>query len=357
MKTLKYFLFLALLLPLGSRAQVNVEVAIDSMNIRIGEQAHVTLSVKVKDGQDVNMPMFASRANITQGVEVLESKDLDTIHLENNEVKVRKEYTITSFDENQYELPAFHVMVDGNDYQSNNLKLNVSTVPVDTTNVNKFFPPKDVQDNPFRWAEWAPLFWLSLLLILLAVVMFYLIVRLRDNKPIIAKIRFVRKMLPHQTALKEINRIKKEKLVESSDQKEYYTALTDTFRKYLQDRFGFNAMEMTSSEIIQRLREEADQEKIEELKQLLETADLVKFAKYSTKEDEKDKGLESVIAFINETKMENMPIVQKIEPTISEEDKRSRTSRRILLSIIAALTVVILVVFAFVCWKIYLLVF
>ena len=357
MKTLKYLLLVAILLPLGIRAQVKVEVSIDSMNIRIGEQAHITLSVKVKEGQNVNMPMFDSRDNITQGVEVLESNDLDTIKLGNKEMKVRKEYTITSFDENQYDLPAFNVLVDGNEYKSNNLKLNVATVPVDTTNVNKFYPPKDVQDNPFRWSEWSPLFWFSLILIVLAVLMCYLIVRLRDNKPIIAKIRFVKKLLPHQTALKEINRIKKEKLGISSDQKEYYTALTDTFRKYLQDRFGFNAMEMTSAEIIQRLREEADQEKIEELKQLLETADLVKFAKYSTGEDEKDKGLESVVAFINETKMENMPIVQKIEPTISEEDKRSRKSRRIILSVIAVLTIVILVVFAFVCWNIYLLVF
>ena len=357
MKTLKYLLLLTLMLPLSIRAQVKVEVAIDSMNIRIGEQAHVTLSVKVKEGQDVNMPIFADKAIITQGVEVLGAKNLDTLRLGNNEMKVRKEYTVTSFDENQYELPAFNVLVDGNEYKSNSLKLNVSTVPVDTTNVNKFYPPKDVQDNPFQWSEWSPLFWFSLILILLAVVMFYLIVRLRDNKPIIAKIRFVRKMLPHQTALKEINRIKKEKLNASSDQKEYYTALTDTFRKYLQERFGFNAMEMTSSEIIQRLREEADQEKIEELKQLLETADLVKFAEYSTRDDEKDKGLESVVAFINETKMENMPIVQKIEPTISEEDKRSRQSRRIILSVIAALSIVILAVFAIVCWNVYLLVF
>lgn len=357
MKKLKYLFLLFVMLPLCTRAQVNVEASIDSMNIRIGEQAHVTLSVKVKNGQQVNMPTFESRANLTQGVEVLEANDLDTIHLDNNEVKVSKKYTITSFDENQYNLPAFNVLVDGDEYKSKNLTLNVSTVPVDTTNVNKFYPPKGVQDNPFKWAEWAPLFWLSLILVILAILMCYLIVRLRDNKPIIAKIRFVKKMLPHQTALKEINRIKKEKLVTSEDQKEYYTALTDTFRKYLQDRFGFNAMEMTSAEIIQCLREEGDQEKIEELRQLLETADLVKFAKYSTRDDEKDKGLESVVAFINETKVENMPVVQKIEPKISEEDKRSRKSRRILLLIIAALSIIILAVFAFVCWKIYLLVF
>ena len=244
MKTLKYLLLLTLMLPLSIRAQVKVEVAIDSMNIRIGEQAHVTLSVKVKEGQDVNMPIFADKAIITQGVEVLGAKNLDTLRLGNNEMKVRKEYTVTSFDENQYELPAFNVLVDGNEYKSNSLKLNVSTVPVDTTNVNKFYPPKDVQDNPFQWSEWSPLFWFSLILILLAVVMFYLIVRLRDNKPIIAKIRFVRKMLPHQTALKEINRIKKEKLNASSDQKEYYTALTDMLDKESVD-YAFNIVDYT----------------------------------------------------------------------------------------------------------------
>ncbi len=357
MNKTKIFYILLSLIPLCASAQVKVEVEIDSMNIRIGEQTHVTLSVKAKNGQQVNMPEFESRAILTQGVEVLSSVDLDTVKLDNGEVKVRKQYTLTSFDEDQYNLPAFNVLIDGEEYKSNNLSLNVTTVPVDTANVQKFYPPKDVQDNPFKWSEWAPLFWYGFILILLALLMFYLMVRLRDNKPIIAKIRFVKRLLPHQVAMKEINRIKKEKLSASNDQKEYYTALTDTFRKYLQDRFGFNAMEMTSSEIIQRLREEEDQEKIEELKALLETADLVKFAKHRSREDEKDRGLESVVAFINETKMENMPIVQKIEPKITEEEKRSRKSRQNLLAVIFALTVIILTVFAFLCWNIYLLVF
>lgn len=44
----------------------------------------------------------------------------------------------------------------------------------------------------------------------------------------------------------------------SEDQKAYYTLLTDVLRKYIKERFGFNAMEMTSSEIITRLQNEND---------------------------------------------------------------------------------------------------
>ena len=43
----------------------------------------------------------------------------------------------------------------------------------------------------------------------------------------------------------------------------------------------FNALEMTSSEIIDQLLEMNDKEAISDLKLLLQTADLVKFAKHN----------------------------------------------------------------------------
>lgn len=359
MNRIKYFLLWLVACPLCCLAQVSVDVQIDSTVIVIGQQAHVKLSVTMKEGQKADMPTFSQGEYLTPGVEIVETQDEDDVKLDNNSIRKSRVYTITSFEnaDSLYYLPPLGVIVDGKEYKSKNLALKVVEFPVDSLHPDQFFPPKDVQDNPFLWAEWSPLFWMSLLLLVLTIVMFYLVARLRDNKPIIAKIRFVRKMLPHQAAMKEIKRIQSSKLSSSADQKEYYTALTDTLRKYLQERFGFNAMEMTSSEIIDWLRKENDQQKIEELRQLLETADLVKFAKFSTPENEKDRGMESVVQFINETKMENMPVVEKIEPQVTEEQKRSIKSRRILLAVIAALSIIIFAVFAFVCWQMYLLVF
>ena len=118
--------------------------------------------------------------------------------------------------------------------------------------LDKFFPPKDVQDNPFEWAEWSGIFWMSVVVLFLCILCCYLAVCLKQNKPVIVRIRVIKKVLPHQKALNVIEKLRKEKLNSSENQKEYYTQLTDALRQYIKERFGFNAMEMTSAEILDR---------------------------------------------------------------------------------------------------------
>ena len=132
----------------------------------------------------------------------------------------------------------------------------------------------------------------------------------------------------------------------SEDQKTYYTRLTDTLRKYIEERFGFNAMEMTTTEIIARLRENKDQAMIQELRELFETADLVKFAKYSTLINENDLNLVNAINFIDQTKTQETETEEKIIPKLSKDDERVKESRKIikiLLWVIAVAVAFILV--------------
>ncbi len=181
------------------------------------------------------------------------------------------------------------------------------------------------------------------MMLLLLTLCYYLYLRLRDNKPIISSIKLVKRLLPHQKAMKEIEMIKAEKLVNSENSKEYYTKLTDTLRIYIEERYGFRAMEMTSGEIIERLMATPDQTALEELRQLFSTADLVKFAKYSTLINENDMNLVNAIDFINQTKQENVP-VEEPKPQMSEEDQRSQKTRRVLRwTIIVLLSVTVLV--------------
>ena len=325
---------------LGLYAQVSVESKIDSIEILIGEQTDVVLTVTAKEGAVIKMPVFKPSQYVTPGVEVLSDSKADTSQLDNNIIKVTKRYTLTSFDENLYYIPPMKVTVDGKKYQSKSLALKVLTVPVDTLHPEKFFPPKDVQNNPFQWEDWASPFWFSVLFVLMGVLAYYLWTRLKENKPVIARVRIVKKVLPHQKALSEIEHIKSDRRLMSEDQKAYYTLLTDVLRKYIKERFGFNAMEMTSSEIITRLQNENDKKMVDELKELFVTADLVKFAKYSTLINENDANLVNAIEFINTTKVENQPVVERIEPKLTETDKRNMRSRTILKVSIIALVVV-----------------
>lgn len=333
-------------------AQVQIESRIDSIQILIGQQTHVTLSVSMKKGQKIEMPSYQQSQFITPGVEVLEQTEADTSLLDNGMVRVQKVYTLTSFDENLYYLPPFKVKVDGKLYESKNLALKVLTVPVDTLHLDMFFPPKDVQDNPFLWEEWSPIFWMSVLMILMLCFAFYLRARLYDNKPIIARVRIIKKILPHQKAMKEIEQIKVEKMQTSENQKEYYTRLTDTLRRYIEERFGFNAMEMTSTEIISRLQEAEDKTMIDELRELFTTADLVKFAKYNTLINENDVNLLNAIQFINTTKLENQPTTERIEPQLTAADKRSMKARIGLKWSIAACLLIAFALFVYVVYLI-----
>jgi hypothetical protein len=163
----------------------------------------------------------------------------------------------------------------------------------------------------------------------------------------------VKKLLPHQKAMKEIEQIKADKMVSSENPKEYYTKLTDTLRKYIEERYGFSAMEMTSSEIIEKLTATQDQKALDELRQLFTTADLVKFAKYSTLINENDKNLVSAIEFINQTKLENVPTEEVVKPQLSAEDVRSQKMRRTLKGVIIALIVCCVALLCYVIYNVY----
>ena len=328
-------------------AQVQVEANIDSVQIWIGEQAHISVNVSCQKGVSLELPHFQPLQKITNGIEFIESTNADTFALDNNMIQVRKVYTITSFDEKLYYIPPMKVKVDGKEYESKSLALKVMTVPVDTLHPENFFPPKDVQNNPF--------FWMSVLAVLMAFIAFYLSIRLKDNKPIIAKVHFIKKIPPHQRAMGEIERIKAERMISSEDQKSYYTRLTDTLRKYIEARFGFNAMEMTSSEIIARLQEAGDKKMVDELRELFYTADLVKFAKYSTLINENDANLVHAIEFINQTKQDTVATTERVEPKLTQQEVRSIRSRKTIKAGILLCSVLAIVLFGYVVFKLYLL--
>jgi len=340
-------------------AQVTVVAEIDSIEMLIGEQVHVTLTATMKEGQKAEFPVFKPQQQLIPGVEVLKSTEMGTKGKDDGFVDRSVVYTLTSFDDTLYYLPPFVVKVDGKPYESKSLAMKVLGIEVDTTHVEQFFGPKDVQDNPFQWSDWSLLFWLSVLMLVLMALGYYLYLRLRDNKPIIAHIRVIRRLLPHQKAMKAIEQIKAEKMQNQENPKEYYTLLTDTLRKYIEDRYGFNAMEMTSSEIIERLEKamaddaSAAETMKQELRQLFATADLVKFAKYSTMINENDANLVSAIDFINQTKQENMPTEEVVKPELTEADQRTQKTRRVLKAVISLLIAACVALLVYVCYGLY----
>lgn len=328
-----------------SNAQnVTVENRLDSVAIFIGQRMGINLEVTADKGKNVELPMFDSLQQIIPGIEFLSATRADTQYINDGKrMVVRKKYYVTSFDSALYYIPAMEVKVDGKIFKGKHLALKVVTFEVDTLHPEQIFPNKPVMSPPFQWSEWRLMIWLAFVVLLVAVVLLYVIIRLKDNKPIIRRIRFKQHIAPHKMAMKKINQIKADKIWQSEDSKEYYTRLTDALRQYIKERYEFNATEMTTYEIIQHLQEVNDDDAIAELRELFETADLVKFAKYSTLANENDRNLVNAIEYINQTKVE-----EEIKPQPEEivvEEQHSKDIKRILiaLTIITAIVLVCVV--------------
>ena len=338
-----------------SNAQVTVEAKLDSAGIFIGQRIGLTLEVSADTKKQVELPEWDSLQQVVPGLEFVKAETADTSYLNDGKRMVlSRRYYFTSFDSALYLIPAFDVKVDGKEYHSKRVALKVLTFEIDTLHADSIFGIKEELAPPFDWAEWRQVIWSAVAALLIAGLLAYVIYRLKTNKPIIRRIRNKKRMAPHKVAMQKIEQIKEEKMWQSEDSKEYYTQLTDTLRNYIKERYGFNAMEMTSYEIIQKLQEVNDEEAIAELRELFQTADLVKFAKYSTLINENDRNLVNAIEYINQTKLEEPEPAQQPEVIVVEE-KSSKIAKRVLVGSIVLASLVLLGVLAYIGYRIYML--
>ena len=347
-----YIFSLSLLLVIGIRAQVQVDVKIDSLQLFIGQQTDLTLSVTYDATQKLVMPDIKQGQELIPNIEVVTVGKPDTAVLNDGKrLTVSQAYTITPWDSSFYYLPPMQVTVDGQTYDSKSLALKVYTVDIDTLHLDQFFPPNGIMELTFSWEEWQLVALGLWLLLLMAACIGVLIYHVMHGKPIVRFVRRKKKLPPHQVAMDEIERIKSERKWAEEDSKEYYTLLTDTLRNYIRDRYGFNAMEMTSSEIIERLISENNEEALDELREIFRTADLVKFAKYSTLINENDANLVSAIEYVNQTKIEVDPNAKPEPEVIKETDQKRLTQIKIMRVAICVLIALSVVLLGWIIWR------
>jgi len=337
----KIFLFFSILALVAftniTNAQnVTVNAEIDSCQRLIGEQAKITLEVTANTGSRIVLPNFTDE--LVEGIEIVHKSRPDTMYLNDNKrIEIKEVYTVTSFDSSLYVIPPFEVLVDGDPYFSKELAMAVYMVPVDTTNVDAFFGPKDIWRTNLSWTDIKDSFWMFIILSLLVAAFAWVLIRYMNNKPIIRIVKIKPKLPAHVVALKEMERIKADdKWRAGGLSKEYYTELTDAIREYLNDRFGFNATEMTTGEIVDNLMRVSDKDTFKELEELLVMADLVKFAKFEPAMNENDRNIFNAIEFVNRTKVAEVD--ENPQPTEKKiVNKRSKREKRLLLLTVVAL--------------------
>lgn len=315
----KGILFIAIVLSFlqGTKLyaqQTLIDVSIDSAAILIGEQTVLHLTVTTDNGKNVIVPI--PNDTLMTGVEVLNIAKADTTVIDNNRLLIKQDILVTSFDSSLYLLPPFKVIDQTDTIYSNQVALKVSTIPVNIDKPDEFNDIKDTWDPPFVLADYYLLIYGVLFACFLICLIGYILKRLRNRQSIIPFKKQEPKLPPFEMAMKELDEIKQQKLWQQGRNKEYYTLLTDTLRKYMVNRFGINAMEMTSGEILELIRLESEaNSSYNSLKQILELADFVKFAKLHPLPDENELSLMNAYLFVNQTKV--------VEVASPEESKKS----------------------------------
>ena len=268
-KNIFYILILISTISFAQSAMVKIEI--DTTNIRIGEQFN--LKISVDETQNVIIPKLQLK-----GLEIVDSTDTDTI----KNSLIRK-YILTGFDSGAFYIPQQQIFVKNQAYLTDSLLINVATVAVDTTKVKKF-PIKSIKSEPYTFDDFK--IYLYLLLAALAIIGFWIywfVIRKRreeEEEPT------YRALPPYEEAIYRLNELDEKQLWQNNQVKEYYSELTEIVRGYIERELNVPALEKTTDEVLDMLKDFKDadviltsQETIDKLKSLLREADLVKFAK------------------------------------------------------------------------------
>ena len=281
--------------------QTLIKASIDSAVLMIGQQSLLHIDITADQGKVLQLPVFTD--SIISGVEILSNSKIDTTLLDNNRMQLRQSFMVTSFDSALYYIPPFKV-IDGVDtVLSNSLAVKVATYPIETPEDIEIFDIKEVWRPPlvlldFIWWGLVPS-----LLILAGVLAWYIVRYIRKRRKETVEITPEMLIPAHERALKALDEIKQEKIWHQGRIKEYYTRLTDVLRVYLDNRFDIDAMEMTSSEIMEKVRDIKEARPVfDRFKELLMTADFVKFAKYTPMPDENEAQIFIAYSFVETTK-------------------------------------------------------
>lgn len=287
-------------------AQTSVRAFTDTRKITIGDQVRLWLEVKPSSSKDV--VQWAKMPDSLRGLEIVEKGKIDTIVSKDSFI-LRQRLMVTGFDSGSYYIPSFQFQVSSNglvsQYNTDSLLIDVQTIAVDTTKA--FKPIKEIVEVKFSIWDYWPVLLAAVLLIGFGIFVWIYFYKNRKTKmPAVAA-----KVSPeksHEKAFRMLNELKEKQLWTQGRSKEYFSELSDIVRIYLEERFAVTAMEQTTDELLALLKKQneskAELRKVRpELKLILRTADMAKFAKANPLPDEYNACMAAAVEVIQRTQV------------------------------------------------------
>lgn len=258
---------------------------LDTNSMLIGQQVKFSISNPISETEV--WPTYLGF--LVEGVEIIKEGKLDTF---NNILS--QDLIITAWDSGSYYIPPISFSENS---KTEGLLLNVQTITLEEGSELKDI--KQPMEAPIGWSD----IWPWLVSILLFALIILLLKRYVFNKKEEIKSEKPKAIISADIiALKELITLEEAKIWQKGKIKEYYSSLSEIVRRYTEERFQFIALELTTDEIINELKSKLNQEQIQNLKTLLQRADLAKFAKSKPIESENTESMLLAKNFVNNTK-------------------------------------------------------
>jgi hypothetical protein len=323
MKRLLYYTFL-LAFPMLYAQEVKVET--NTKNIKIGEQIQYKVSVETPADTPVSFPEGQTFAPL----EMVKTRAADTLR-DGGKYRLVKEYYLTQFDEGKYTIPSQKIRINNKDYFTDSLLVEVHTVAIDTLK-QPLYDIKPIQEvkKPFTSYGWILTIIAAVLFLLIVAFVYFVFIR-KEKFPFL---QTQKKLPPFDRAIQDLKELQNSKYLIQSQHKEYYTRLTDIVKAYLEEEVHILAKESTTDELLTKinlLQEKGklnlNQETITNLKRVLQTADLVKFAKNKPSDDNAEYDRETIENVVIKTK-EAIPLEPTDEQAINEARQKALALKR-----------------------------
>lgn len=323
MKRLLYYTFL-LAFPMLYAQEVKVET--NTKNIKIGEQIQYKVSVETPADTPVSFPEGQTFAPL----EMVKTRAADTLR-DGGKYRLVKEYYLTQFDEGKYTIPSQKIRINNKDYFTDSLLVEVHTVAIDTLK-QPLYDIKPIQEvkKPFTSYGWILTIIAAVLLLLIVAFVYFVFIR-KKKFPFL---QTQKKLPPFDRAIQDLKELQNSKYLIQSQHKEYYTRLTDIVKVYLEEEVHILAKESTTDELLTKinlLQEKGklnlNQETITNLKRVLQTADLVKFAKNKPSDDNAEYDRETIENVVIKTQ-EAIPLEPTDEQAINEARQKALALKR-----------------------------
>ena len=292
---------------------VTFKARLDSATLLMGKTTALHLEITQDKGARGFFP-GEQADTLSAMVEIADRPAADTTDLGNNRIQINRDLIIQSFDSGMWIIKPIPYVVNGDTAYCNQLTLKV--LPVDVSKMKDIHDIKPVEDVPFNLLDWLPDYWWAWLLGLLLIAGGIWAYRKYYKKGINPLRPGKKRLPPYEEAMINLQNLKAAQLWQQGKEKEYFTGLTDILRVYIDRRFHINAVEMTSSQIIETLKRNDETRAVnEQLEMILEVADIVKFANARPLADDNEVAYRRAVNFVEETR----PIEQ---PETKEEVKK-----------------------------------